>query len=76
MSTDLSYFGGIVACGIAEAPMTSVAELAGTSPSLPEIAELVQSHFLDVFQRCEGEQIDGSRVPPVGAGISSGGDGT
>jgi lipoyl(octanoyl) transferase len=51
VSTDLSFFGGIVACGMPGAPMTSIERLAGRAPGLEEVATRVTRHFCDVFER-------------------------
>ena len=51
VATDLSYFGGIVACGMPGAPMTSIEELRGAAPALDEVAARVVHHFSAVFER-------------------------
>jgi lipoyl(octanoyl) transferase len=51
VTTDLSFFSGIVACGMPSAPMTSIGEQSGRSPSLDAVAERVIVHFCDVFGR-------------------------
>ena len=51
VTTDLSFFGGIVACGMPGAPMTSIEELAGQAPGLDEVAARVAGHFCEVFER-------------------------
>lgn len=50
---DLDHFGGIVACGLPDATMTSIARHAPPDavPSLPEIAATVARHFAEVFDR-------------------------
>ena len=63
VTTDLSFFSGIVACGMQSAPMTSIEELAGTAPALEEVARRVVLHFADVFGRApaplSAAEIDG-----------------
>jgi lipoyl(octanoyl) transferase len=51
VTTDLSFFSGIIACGMQSAPMTSIEELAGTAPALEEVARRIVLHFADVFGR-------------------------
>lgn len=49
VSTDLSFFSGIVPCGMTDVHMTSIAELNGDAPPLPEVAGLVTAEFCAVF---------------------------
>lgn len=51
VSTDLSYFGGIVACGIAGLETTSVAQLTGKQPALGEVAARVAFHLGEILER-------------------------
>jgi lipoyl(octanoyl) transferase len=51
VSTDLSYFAGIVPCGLAQVEMASIESLTGRRVSLPEVAEVAIGHFAAVFQR-------------------------
>src|SRR3954449_770427 len=51
VSTDLSYFTGIIPCGLQQVSMTSIERLAGRAPSLPEIAAVCARHFGEVFDR-------------------------
>ena len=51
VTTDLSFFAGIVACGMQSAPMTSIEELTGAAPDLEAVARRVTLHFADVFER-------------------------
>lgn len=51
VTTDLSYFDGIVACGLPEARLTSVERLTGNRPPLAEVAALYAAHFAAVFER-------------------------
>jgi len=49
--TNLADFGGIVACGLPGVRMTSIEQLTGGAPALPEIAARVAAHAADVFER-------------------------
>jgi lipoyl(octanoyl) transferase len=51
VTTDLSFFGGIVACGMPSAPMTSIEERTGARPELDAVASRVSHHFCEVFGR-------------------------
>jgi len=51
VSTDLSYFAGIVACGLPAVRMTSIEQVTGQRPELEEVAERVAFHFGEVFER-------------------------
>jgi lipoate-protein ligase B len=56
--TDLSYFGGIVACGLPTVRMTSIEGLTGSAPALDQVAAAAARHFGEVFER---------RMEPVSA---------
>src|SRR4029079_3402201 len=58
VSTDLSYFAGIVPCGLQQVGLTSIERLTGKAPSLPEVAAVCARHFATVFER---------RVEPLAA---------
>jgi lipoyl(octanoyl) transferase len=47
---DLSYFGGIVACGLPGHGVTSFSSLAGRRVSVDEVRPLVRRHLADVFE--------------------------
>ena len=49
--TDLSFFGGIVACGLPTVRMASIESLTGRAPSLTEVAAVCARHFGEVFER-------------------------
>ncbi len=49
VSTDLDYFTHIVPCGIADRPVTSVAEILGKHVSLEEVVDLLVPRFAAVF---------------------------
>lgn len=51
VSTDLRHFGGIVACGLHGVRMTSIEDLLGSAPALPEIAAAAARHFGEIFGR-------------------------
>jgi len=51
VTTDLSYFGHIVPCGIPDAGVTSLRELTGRSFDLDEVARACARHFGEVFDR-------------------------
>jgi lipoyl(octanoyl) transferase len=51
VTTDLSYFGRIVPCGIADRGVTSLERLAGVRLALAEVAQVTARHFGDVFER-------------------------
>lgn len=49
-TTDLSWFGAIVPCGLADEGVTSVSELAGRDVSIDAMVPLVLRHFQEVFE--------------------------
>jgi lipoyl(octanoyl) transferase len=51
VATDLSYFAGIIPCGLQQVRMTSIERLTGRAPALPEIAAVAARHFGEVFDR-------------------------
>ena len=51
VSTDLSYFSGIIPCGLNQVEMTSIERLTGKAPALPDIAAVAARHFGEVFGR-------------------------
>ncbi|HEX4963653.1 MAG TPA: lipoyl(octanoyl) transferase LipB [Thermoanaerobaculia bacterium] len=51
VSTDLSYFSGIIPCGLHQVRMTSIERLTGRAPSLPEVAAAAARHFGEIFGR-------------------------
>jgi lipoyl(octanoyl) transferase len=50
VSTDLSHFGLIVPCGIADKGVTSMERLLGRPVPMAEVAEAVERRFASVFQ--------------------------
>ncbi len=51
VAPDLALFGGIVACGMPEVEMTSIARESGRKPSLEAVAARVREHFGAIFGR-------------------------
>ena len=51
VSTDLSYFAGIVPCGILDRGVTSVEAVLGAAPSVEEVAGVFAARFDEVFVR-------------------------
>jgi lipoyl(octanoyl) transferase len=51
VTTDLSYFGAIVPCGISDKGVTSIERLTGRKVALDEVAERAAFHFGVVFER-------------------------
>lgn len=50
VETDLSWFDAIVPCGLAEARVTSLAQLLGASPGLAAAEDALLAAFQDVFE--------------------------
>ena len=50
VSTDLTYFDGIVPCGLAGVQMTSIEQL-GKEATVEEVADRCSAHFAEVFDR-------------------------
>jgi lipoyl(octanoyl) transferase len=48
---DLSWFGGIVACGLPNQGVSSLSRLAGRAVGVEEVRPLVRRHLGEVFQR-------------------------
>lgn len=72
LATDLSFFGGIVACGLPQVRMTSLEEAAGESPTVAAVARRLAGHFAEVFERDMVEAEADSLTPPAVAGASLG----
>ena len=51
VTTDLALFGGIVACGLPDVRMTSIAEQSSATVSVPDVAARVAHHAGAVFER-------------------------
>lgn len=46
---DMTYWDGIVACGLADFPLVSIADLVSEAPSMQEVKSRVGAAFADVF---------------------------
>ncbi|MEO8505799.1 MAG: lipoyl(octanoyl) transferase LipB [Acidobacteriota bacterium] len=51
VSTDLSYFSGIVPCGLREVEMASIESLTGERPQVAAVAAVAARHLAEVFAR-------------------------
>jgi len=51
VTTDLTFFNGIVACGLDRVEMASIESLTGRRPPLDEVAAVAGRHFGEVFDR-------------------------
>lgn len=51
VTTDLSYFGGIVPCGLVGVRMASIESLTGGRPAVSEVAARFAEHFAARFER-------------------------
>lgn len=49
VNTDLSYFNGIIPCGLTNRNVTSMQELLGRAVDMPAVHAALQRHFADVF---------------------------
>jgi lipoyl(octanoyl) transferase len=75
VATDLSFFDGIVACGLARVRMTSMERLLGSAPPLAEVAAAAAHNLAEVFgRRLRAGREGGSVVAdaPASAGAVSG----
>ena len=59
--TDLSWYDGIVACGLPDHGVTSLSELAGRDVSVNHMRPIVERHLADVLG------VDLSLAPPEAA---------
>lgn len=50
LNTDLSYFDGIIPCGIRDKAVTSLAQLCGAPIDIPQVCNRLIAHFAEVFQ--------------------------
>ncbi len=75
LTTDLSYFDGIVPCGLAGVRMTSVERLTGRRVEPAAAAELCAGHFAAVFERRLAPLPGGAAglVGEVSTGLARGG---
>jgi lipoyl(octanoyl) transferase len=51
VTTDLSYFAGIIPCGLQGIGMTSIEWITGQTPTLAEVAAVCAGHFARIFDR-------------------------
>ncbi len=51
VATDLSYFSGIVPCGMPRVEMASIESLAGSAPEIEDVATVCAGCFCEVFDR-------------------------
>jgi len=76
VTTDLSYFGGIVACGLPGVRLTSIERLTGARPPLAEVAARYAVRFGEVFDRqmapFAGPLLAAGEREPAGAGEAAG----
>jgi lipoyl synthase len=56
VSTDLSWFGHIVPCGIPDRPVTSLSELLGRRVSIEEVVDRVVARFAEAFRHDRVEE--------------------
>jgi lipoyl(octanoyl) transferase len=47
---DMSYWDGIIGCGLNDTPVTSLAEILHTSPSMEQMMDIVTSIFGEIFK--------------------------
>jgi lipoyl(octanoyl) transferase len=72
--TDLSWFAGIVACGLRDHGVASLSELAGRWIGVDKLRPLVEHHFADVFGldlEPAPEVVAGSFAPDQASAISA-----
>jgi len=62
VTTDLSYFAGIIPCGLKGIGMTSIEKVTGKAPDLAEVAAVCAGHFTRIFDR---EPLHEATAPPV-----------
>jgi lipoyl(octanoyl) transferase len=56
VDVDLNWFAKIVACGISDKGVTSIARLIGRSPTVREVAQSISRDFADLFGRTVSPQ--------------------
>lgn len=67
VAPDMSFWKGIVACGLADYEAVSIAELIQPSPSMSQVADVVKRAFADLFKY---EMVDVHDDPLLGRLIS------
>jgi lipoyl(octanoyl) transferase len=68
--TDLSWFRGIVACGLPGRGVTSLSRLAGRQITVAEVLPYVQRHLLEVFELEPADPPAGLLEPLRAAGVA------
>ena len=63
--TDLTWFDGIVACGLPDNGVTSLSRLSGRRVSVPEMRPLIQRHAAEVFGLTFSEVPAGEQWQPA-----------
>lgn len=72
LTTDLSFFDGIVPCGLTGVRMTSVERVTGERPAAATVAERLAGHFAEVFgQRLERVEPDALRAAHRVSGLGA-----
>jgi len=61
--TDLTWFGGIVACGLPNNGVTSLSALAGRRVGVDEVRPLIRGHLRDLFSLTLRPAPDGETQP-------------
>jgi lipoyl(octanoyl) transferase len=72
--TDLSWFDGIVACGLPDHGVTSLSDLAGRDVTVKEMRPVVERHIADVFEldlSAAPDDVAGLLVPAQASAISA-----
>ncbi len=66
VSPDMSYWDGIIGCGLQDTPSTSLAELLGTAPPMERVMQAVVGSFGEIFEyEMTLQAIDRELFPPV-----------
>ncbi len=61
VNPDMTYWQGIIGCGLRDYPVTSMAQVLGTPPPWAAVMEAIESAFAAVF----GLHLSHSRLPPA-----------
>lgn len=65
VSTDLSYFSGIIPCGLNQVEMTSIERLTGQAPALSDVAADCARHLSEILGREPVADPDWTTWPPA-----------
>jgi lipoyl(octanoyl) transferase len=71
VSTDLSYFSGIIPCGLHQVEMTSIERLTGRAPALAEVAADCARHLSGILGRERVADSDPDWAPCTAVSISA-----